>query len=212
MAWIADVVPQTTIRSVWGNGIRDRTIHQFASKAERDAVAANVLVDGMQCWTAAEQTLWARRGGQWWPMWAPYRTFGPHVWSSPVGGSTWFPAVGQTVIEYQYQRVGDVVNVNASVDFQSGTIGTAYVAISLPYDPFPNVAPKALGNGELVDNVAGVVRSAGFIYPGPIPYSGVNYPVASVDSQVVTQPNPNGRLLFGISYRTNDLRDVSPYG
>lgn len=39
MGWIADVVTRTTIRSVWGNQIRDRTVQAFANAGERDAHA-----------------------------------------------------------------------------------------------------------------------------------------------------------------------------
>ena len=119
--------------------------------------------------------------------------------------------MAQTVNEYQYQRVGDVVNVNAHVDFSAGTVGTGYVAISIPYDPFPYVS-KTLGSGEVTDNNAGALRPGALIFPGPLNFGGVNYPTASVNGAVVTQPSPTGRISFGISYRTNDLREVSPYG
>lgn len=35
--WVPDVTPRTIIESDWGNAIRDRVVHRFATGAERDA-------------------------------------------------------------------------------------------------------------------------------------------------------------------------------
>jgi hypothetical protein len=67
MTRLADVAPQTTIASSWGNAIRDQTVWQFASAAERNAVAASVLHDGVLAYTTADQTLamWIGANNAW---------------------------------------------------------------------------------------------------------------------------------------------------
>lgn len=56
LGWMPDVAPATTIRSAWGNAIRDRVVFQFATVADRDNKAQPV--DGMLAWTRQERSLW----------------------------------------------------------------------------------------------------------------------------------------------------------
>ena len=46
--WVADVIPDEPIESVWGNTIRDRTITPFTNAAERNA-AIPIPEPGMTC-------------------------------------------------------------------------------------------------------------------------------------------------------------------
>lgn len=63
MARTADVVAGTLIQSAWGNEIRDRTVQQFATTAERDTWAGPPA--GAVCITTDTMTLWRYTGTTW---------------------------------------------------------------------------------------------------------------------------------------------------
>jgi hypothetical protein len=93
MGWIDDVITRTTIRSVWGNAIRDRVVHQFASKAERDA--SNVHpVEGMCCQLADSGFMYVRRQGAWWVLAMPWAPFNPKAWFAPTTSPTTYTPLG----------------------------------------------------------------------------------------------------------------------
>src|SRR5262245_3369214 len=77
MAWITDVAPQTTIRSVWGNSVRDCIVHQFADLTEANAHA---LPNGTHAAIAGVPYL--RKAG----VWTLLRP--TVVWSNNVGNGT----------------------------------------------------------------------------------------------------------------------------
>jgi len=72
--WIDDVVSHATIRSTWGNSIRDRVVKDFANAADRDSHTAQV-VDGTLATTADDQRLWRKHAGVWLPA-LPYMAQG----------------------------------------------------------------------------------------------------------------------------------------
>lgn len=124
MTWIDDVVTHTTIRSVWGNTIRDRVVHQFASKAERDA-ATVVPVEGMMCQLADSGFVYVRRQNAWWVLAMPAAPYTPAAWGSPAntavsplavpsGSGTWWQAMGIAHCRAAYQvDMGGLVAVPA---------------------------------------------------------------------------------------------------
>lgn len=67
MAYIADVAPSTTIRSVWGNQIRDATVAAYSSTAERD-LKTSVTPDGALCTVAATGLAYVKSSGAWRPL------------------------------------------------------------------------------------------------------------------------------------------------
>ena len=62
--WLDDVLPQATIRSVWGNSVRDRIVQTFDTMAEANS-HLSVLPDGATCYVAATQDTYVRRAGVW---------------------------------------------------------------------------------------------------------------------------------------------------
>ena len=60
MPWIDDVVTHTTIRSVWGNTIRDHVVQVFTNRSERDTNAAK-MIEGDLCYVVTEKALYVRR-------------------------------------------------------------------------------------------------------------------------------------------------------
>jgi hypothetical protein len=78
--WIDDVVTHTTITSVWGNKIRNRVVHQFTTKAERDG-AGVVPVEGMVCHVADVNIVYVRTDGAWWVLAMPWRSYTASVWT-----------------------------------------------------------------------------------------------------------------------------------
>lgn len=67
MTFIPDVVIDTTVESAWGNQIRDRALHTFPSKAERDAHAATLPV-GATCYVTETGGRYLLEAG---PVWRP---------------------------------------------------------------------------------------------------------------------------------------------
>jgi len=145
--WIDDVVTHTTIRSVWGNSVRDRVVHQFATTAERDGPTVHP-VDGMCCHTAADHRLWRYRGdlARWtivdepWQPWTPQGfigTNGPHVVQSTLGES---------------KMVGDQVTVRWLVKLVAGTSSAGTIYFTLP-PTRGNAGPQQLpvGAGTATD-------------------------------------------------------------
>jgi hypothetical protein len=64
MPWLDDVVTRTTIRSVWGNTVRDRGHHIFDTPSEANAHVAN-LPDGATCYVTSTGLEYVRRAGVW---------------------------------------------------------------------------------------------------------------------------------------------------
>src|SRR5436189_6225534 len=64
MARLDDVITQTTIRSVWGNTLRDQAVTQYATVAERDA-KTSVTPDGSLCTVTATGIVYVKWSGTW---------------------------------------------------------------------------------------------------------------------------------------------------
>src|SRR5262245_2986386 len=104
-----NVVANTTILSAWGNNIRDRTIQIFASVADRDSQNAvwAAPLDGMTCYTIAEDKHWYGKAGVW------------VEWTAGIGPTGVTGATGATGVT----GVSGVSGVNGP----TGTTGTTGV-------------------------------------------------------------------------------------
>jgi hypothetical protein len=152
MAWIADAVPYATIRSSWGNTVRDHVYQSFASVAERDAQA--VPKEGMKCWCTAEQIEFVYTQGQWWTTDADWRQYTQHAWGSVMGPLTptgtptaWFKISGKRHVDVMFIGTFTPSNANA---------GAAQFSL-----PLPLAVPGALGIGRLTDPSDGNRRAVG---------------------------------------------------
>lgn len=85
MPWLDDVVPQTTIRSVWGNSIRDRVVMTYANKGERDAQPSPK--EGMVCHVADIDIVYLRHANTWQVLEMPWRPFTPRAYQADVNGN-----------------------------------------------------------------------------------------------------------------------------
>src|SRR5262245_7453468 len=65
--WIANVVPDQTIESAWGNSIRDRTVTPFTNAAARTSAITAPKV-GMLTWLADLRRLEIYDGTNWGPL------------------------------------------------------------------------------------------------------------------------------------------------
>lgn len=211
MAWIDDVLPQTTIRSVWGNGVRDRTVHQFASKAERDAVASSKLVDGMACYTAAEQILWLRRGGAWWPLAIPPRNVACRMWFYSAMSLAWLPVTLTDIRVCTVERRTDWVHFQCWAAGNWNASGAA-LALGLPYPPLDTGGvPVVIGSGQIMDGAAardrgGAAYLAGIVGTPPF------WALSVTDMQTGLQAQASqglGGMSVDVSYRTSQADDVA---
>jgi len=107
MALTPDVVSGTIIQSSWGNQIRDRTVQQFASIAERNVWTAPPK--GAMCVTTDTNAVWQYSGTAWvsWPLSAkglvahgidPATSFAA---TSPVQCGGTFPAEAGRMYRYE---------------------------------------------------------------------------------------------------------------
>lgn len=143
MAWIDDVVTHTTIRSVWGNGVRDRTVHQFASIAERDAAPASSRQDGSLCATAADKRLWRYRVdlARWIIVDEPWQPYSPQCF---VGASGALPS---QIDIAETKMTGDLVTLRIVAKVTpGGALGTMF--INLPASRTNKESPQS-GAGVL---------------------------------------------------------------
>jgi hypothetical protein len=148
--WIADVVPFATIQSLWGNQIRDRVVHDFASKAERDA---HPLPNGSVCITLDSNIVYVKNNaGVWWVLEMPYREpFTPRAWTSPAGDgsnlmehvvssttiASWKQSLGHASVSMVFTYTGQVFGVDRWVYAYTpaaiaevGVCGTALAIVS----------------------------------------------------------------------------------
>ncbi len=79
MPWLADVAPYDTIQSLWGNTVRDRIVHPFASRAERNAQAAPK--QGTMCWCQDVATLYVWHNSAWVVVQMPWRNYTAKAWA-----------------------------------------------------------------------------------------------------------------------------------
>ncbi len=63
MGWIGDVIPRTTIRSTWGNGVRNQLVQTFDFPGQWDQVP--VQDEGMFGWSKADNRFVYRDENGW---------------------------------------------------------------------------------------------------------------------------------------------------
>lgn len=80
MGWIGDVIPRTTIRSVWGNAVRNQLVQRFASAAERDG--ASPRQPGMLGFVDADHGFSYTETDN---TWRPLTNALPKIWNLRVG-------------------------------------------------------------------------------------------------------------------------------
>lgn len=84
---IADVAPLGPIAVDWGNAMRDRVVHHFASAVARDA-AITAPTEGMACWLADTDQFLVYNGAAWRLPWSnPWGRVASAVTSSSDQGS-----------------------------------------------------------------------------------------------------------------------------
>ena len=183
MPWIDDVVTHTTIRSVWGNTMRDHVVHVFASKAERDAQA--VPRDGMLCHTSDTHITYVRVGGAWYVLAMPWRPFTPKAWFADVNGNgrtlmgnssvqvaLWSQSMGQCHVVAQYVAVLPATTSPTDVTVNVGV-------------PLTAAAGGPAGYARIVASSTAAAYGGGTSYAFNDSPSGSGYLVVNVGHQVV---------------------------
>ena len=157
MGWIDDVVTRTTIRSVWGNGIRDAAVLHYATVAERDATAHPV--DGMVCSTTADRRVWQYRAdlAKWVIVLEPWQGWVPQGFVGTAG-----PLPVQADLA-ESKMDGDQVTVRWLVKVLNSGYHSSPVYISLP-PTRGNAAPQQLpaGIGSATDFGTGLTYTVSF--------------------------------------------------
>jgi len=151
MPWLDDVLPQTTIRSVWGNTVRNQLVQSFANVPERDSHAAS-LPDGALAYCIAEDRLFMRRAaspGGWRTMSMPYTSYTPGV----RVGANMVPPANILFNRRHYRRVnGTTIHVEFWLGIAWGGILGGAVQIDLPvWFPVTPTIPFLWGGCYLVD-------------------------------------------------------------
>jgi hypothetical protein len=164
--WIADVAPQTTIRSQWGNTIRSQVVQTYASVADRNT--ATVPQEGMLAWTAAESTLWLYTATAWRVLREPWQ-------SRPLSSMTITTGAGASptsgTIQYRRYDVNDAewrCNVLAAGASPGGGGGLTI----FPGVTFDTTAMGALGLAVINDANSGRSIGVGAVNGGPGVQSG----------------------------------------
>ena len=154
MPWIDDVVSHTTIRSVWGNNIRNHVVHTVASKAERDATV--VPQEGMRVYCADTRFTYVRVGSAWWVESMPWAPFTPRAWMGTVLSAmtevgvpsiqvaSWRQSMGHAWVRATYGvSVGAISNVNSYL---------------LVFVPVATSASGGLGAARAYEGNSGIIR------------------------------------------------------
>ena len=165
--WVSDVAPKMVISSSqYGNPIRDRVVHQFASAAERDATARPV--SGMMAWCELEKTLYiwqasAQESGAadtWQVFETAWMPWSPDVWSGPT---TTFPALANRSSRWRrsWGQCHIFLNVRARL---TATVSTDLIYVQPPVGvstTFPAAGETGgmgcFGSGMIQDSTAGTL-------------------------------------------------------
>jgi len=203
VGWIDDVVSHTTIRSVWGNQVRDRVVHVFASKAERDAQAHPQ--DGMLCHTSDTHITYVRVSGQWWVLAMPWRAYTPKSWFADVNGNgrtsmsivstqaaQWTQSLGQAHVIGQYVAALPPSTTPFDVIVYVGVPATA-------------VAGGPGGYARLVSAATAAAYGGGCSYQFNDTPAGSGYLVVNAGQQVV----PSNATLRNATTSVNVFTDVN---
>jgi hypothetical protein len=207
MGWIDDVYANEIIySSQYGNAIRDRTVHQFANKAERNAVAAAAITNGMVCYTATEQTWWLRAGGVWVALAHPPQSFTPHLWQ--IVNADWVACTVNNILTARVTRALWRIDVALAVSFQSVLAEAGPIAFALPYTiERAGQAPTPVGTGQLTDDTRGHTAGGLAFYAGPI----TGYPACQITDfatgNTATVSTSTGSLMAQVSYFTDSTAD-----
>lgn len=158
MPWIDDVVTHTTIRSVWGNTIRDHTVGIFANVAERNANGPKVI-EGALTWSIAEAELAVRRASTplgWWILDQPLRSYACTLYSGAN------PIATNTIYAAWRRRDGDTAEGWVVAQTTAGSFGGIEMLFSLPIPVAAAVsgAGAVIGTGEAA---AGTNFAAGYL-------------------------------------------------
>jgi hypothetical protein len=181
--WIPDVLTRTTIRSVWGNTIRDQVVQSFATSA--DLAAQAHPVEGMLAWATQERTLWlyVTALGGWRVVAEPWRPL-------PLSGFSCTNQVHATggLIEYrrfnlQYAKCRGMVMTDGGVNFVGQQVLTVFPGVT-----FGPVDTRAvLGRCQVFDSQTGLSIGFHAIRPGP----------TGVQSGFYVQGNTGQNLIVG---------------
>jgi hypothetical protein len=143
---IADVVGTSgRIEATWGNAVRDRLVHRFASTASRDAAIPSPT-EGMVCYVTVTHTYYEYNGTSWRARDLINQTYVP-TWLQSATGITC------TVNVADYRRDGDWCDVAISLTATGSGSGGVRTRVTLP------VAPAATGFG-----VGGIPVGQGTLY------------------------------------------------
>jgi hypothetical protein len=207
MAWIDDVVTRTTIRSVWGNSIRDSVVLHFATKAERNTTAHPV--DGMCCYCADTQSVYLYRAGAWWPAVTPWRSFTATLWFYRGLSGAWFSQTGTGFQEARIQRQMDTVYVRCVAGWDSQQAAPSQAAIQLPV-PHAEAVGWAFGNGWVQDPGAGMRYKGGGLTVAVIPPGG-QQALQVIDMQTgggAQTAGATGSIIIDAAYVTTQADDT----
>lgn len=195
--WVPSVAAGQVIESAWGNAIRDRLTHRFATVVDRDG-SWPAPPNGAQAITLDTFTTWLRRAGVWRVWHRPYTDVAAPVRSTGSGFTC-------TVDYARYAVAAGVVHYYGSVQVTAqGGAGT--FEINLPV-PTPTGSNRRAGVGGVQGPtpalnthvyVAGDGVHARWQYPATYP-SGT---WTEIGSGVPTNWPIGTQLVWSITYET----------
>lgn len=187
-----------------GNAVRDivpYTVPRFANAATRDAkyatwvAAGNTLVDGMFCYTVAEQVLWSRIGSSW----RDYR--------DPASGKAWRVAAGNSGTF--------TADVRATIDLTHGRVNGAMTfdaannCLVMGLDGRYELSARCVATGGANYSVSGrIVRQRTSVADKDAVPSNTGHKVGPQD-EIVNMYDPLVPLLAGDKLVLQQLHDLS---
>lgn len=177
--WLDDVIPHQTIRSVWGNSIRNRVVQTFDTIAERDAHTAG-LPDGAVATVTAEKVDFVLVGGAWWVLDMDYRSYPAQWWWDSLGGAGVPVLAGADVVwKNQMGTIHALGTMSYTVQSASTRIGVVYIR-----------APVGSNKVGMMGAAKVHHTGLGLTYGGVASYAGS--PAGSAFSAVLVQSGGNG--------------------
>lgn len=203
--WIDDVVSHQTIRSTWGNSIRDRIVQTFDTLAERDTHLAT-LPNGAVVFVAETGLLYDKVQNAWRPLQAAFAQ--GTAQGGPHGGG--LVQIGETIIlnsmnlpggfrfahiEWVF-RVTQAFNANWSITAALALFGGTwqagdYIGAIGSSADFGATTPQTLQLGGVVP-----INPNGDVCQGSI----ANHGAGSISSDVTVAPTVNYHRLTAVLF------------
>jgi hypothetical protein len=127
-------------------------VHAFTNKAERDSSPAGA-VDGLVCMTLDTGNVYVRRGGAWWVLEMPWRSFAPYVWGNLPGSGIGAGIIQSTVARWRQSLGACRVQGYFTADFAPFVNVDARIQV---YTPVRCASPGPVGGASVYVNSSGL--------------------------------------------------------